>query len=82
LINGQTYAILRAGISKGVPNLSYLSEQELLHEIESLRQELDQIVQERPELLGSQRVYALSARLDALIASYMKLVAQKENSLR
>lgn len=60
-----------------MPNLTCSSEQMLLQEMEALRQELDQILQENPELLGSQRVYALSARLDTLIACYMQFTSQK-----
>lgn len=64
-----------------MPNLIFTSEQKLLQEMEALRQELDQVLQENPELLGSPQVYALSARLDTLIACYMQLVNQGDGHL-
>ena len=48
----------------------------LLQEMEGLRRELDRILEANPELLGSQQVYALSARLDNLITCYMRFMAK------
>ncbi|NLW17387.1 MAG: aspartyl-phosphate phosphatase Spo0E family protein [Firmicutes bacterium] len=59
-----------------MPQLTRPSENELLQQIEALRRELDEILQQSPELLGSQQVYALSSRLDILIATYMRSKAQ------
>ncbi len=60
-----------------MPELTRQSEQELLQQMEALRQELDHMLKEHPELLGSQQVYELSSRLDALIARYMQAKAQQ-----
>lgn len=56
--------------------MSSTSAQILLQEMEGLRQELDRILEANPELLGSQQVYALSARLDNLITCYMRFMAE------
>lgn len=46
-------------------------EMALVEEMEQLRQELCRLLNSRPDMLASPKVFALSTRLDLLITRYM-----------